>query len=52
MSVLGDLLAGSPDHRVSVDIGGAIFAPVDVPKVALARFQTVTNRNIANERLG
>lgn len=52
MRVLDDLLAGSPDHRVNIDIGGAIFAPVDVPKVALARFQTVTNWIIVNDRLG
>ncbi len=52
MSVLDDLLAGSPDHRVYIDIVGAIFAPVDVPKVALARFQTLTNRITANDRLG
>jgi hypothetical protein len=52
MSVLDDRLAGSPDHRVNIDIGGAIFAPVDDSKEALARFQPVTDRIIANDGLG
>lgn len=52
MSVLDDLLAGGPDHRATADIGGAIFAPVDDSKEALARFQTVTDRIIANDGMG
>lgn len=52
MSILDDLLAGGPDHRATADIGGAIFAPVDDSREALARFQVVADRIIANDGLG
>ncbi len=52
MSVLNDLLAGGPDHRATADIGGAIFAPADDTKEALARFQTIADSIIANDGIG
>ncbi len=51
-SFLDELLQGSPDHRATVDLGGAIFAPVDGTDAALERFQRVGAGIIANDGLG
>lgn len=52
MSFLDDLLAGGSDYRVVLDIGGAVFGPVDDSEEAMKRFQTVANRIRANDGLG
>ena len=52
MSFLDDLLAGGPDYRVTVDLGGAVFAPIDSSNEATRKFQSVADRIIANEGMG
>ena len=52
MSFLDDLLAGGPDYRVTLDIGGAIFGPAEDSEKALERFQSVADRIVANDGLG
>lgn len=52
MSVLDDLLAGSPNYRVSPDIGGAVFGPVSDTIEALERFQSIADRISANDGMG
>ncbi len=52
MSFLEDLLAGGPDYRVVLDIGGAVFSPADDTEGATERFQTVAERIRANDGLG
>ena len=46
------MLAGGPDYKVSVDIGGAIFSPLDGSPSGLEKFQPVAVRIIANDGLG
>lgn len=49
---LDDLLAGGPDYRVTPDLGGAVFGPVDETEDALRRFQAIADKIKANDGLG
>lgn len=52
MEVLRELLAGGPDYRVSLDIGGAIFGPVGETAADRAAFHAVAERIVANDGRG
>lgn len=49
---LEGLLVGGPNYRVTLDIGGAVFAPPDGSTEALENFQSVANKIHANDGLG
>jgi hypothetical protein len=49
---LNALLAGGPDYRVSPDLGGAVFGPIDNSDEALRRFQAIAEKIRANDGLG
>lgn len=52
MTFLEEMLVGSDDDRVSPDLGGATFAPVDGSSDALQRFQSIAERIEANDGMG
>jgi len=49
---LKGLLEGGPDHRISPDIGGAVFSAIDDTADGLERFQPVAARILANDGRG
>jgi hypothetical protein len=52
MGFLDELLAGGPDYRVSLDIGGAVFGPTGDSAAERAAFHALAKRIIANDGLG
>jgi hypothetical protein len=52
LNFLQNLLSGGPDYRVTLDIGGAVFAPAGDTGEALQNFQSVAEKIKANDGLG
>lgn len=52
MSFVDELLAGGRDYRVTGDLGGAVFAPINDTYAALEQFQRITSLIEANDGLG
>jgi hypothetical protein len=49
---LTTLLAGGADYRVTPDLGGAVFGPVDDSDEALRRFERIAGMITANDGRG